>query len=97
MSERERPFAPPDLEERARVMVAEGLSPGEYAARWAHSIMCFSLDDYRYRDPTSHEWIQALGAILFQRPGAPTLRELRETYLTAEERAAIEKRAGEGF
>jgi hypothetical protein len=95
MSEHELPPAPPDLEEHVRMMVGEGLSPGEYAARWAHSIMAFSLDNYRYRDTDSHEWIQALGAILFQRPGFPTLQELRERYLTAEERATIEKHAQE--
>lgn len=93
MSEPDLPLAPPDYESMAREMVAEGLSPEEYAARWAHSIWCFSMDDYRYRDEHLHVWIHALGAILFERPGAPTLAELRERFLTAEEREAIRRRS----
>lgn len=89
--------APPDLEERAREMVQYGLSPEAYAARWAHTIMMFSLDDYQYRDPETHAWIQALGDILFRRHGAPSVQSLREKYLTEQERIDIARRMLEEF
>ena len=97
MSEPELPLATPSLEERVRQMVEDGLSPEEYAARWAHSIGTFSLDGYRYRDPNLESWIHALGAILFQKPGAPTIEDLRQRFLTSEEREAIRKRSREEF
>jgi hypothetical protein len=72
-------------------MVAEGLSPEEYAAWWAHKIYCFSLDEYSYEDPELHAWIRALGAIVFGKPGAPALEELRQRLLTPAEREAIHR------
>ena len=97
MSEPELPLATPHIEEVARQMMAGGLSPEEYAARWAHSFGCFSLDGFRYSDPGLQSWISALGAILFQHPGAPKLEELRQRFLTREEREAIRKRSLEEF
>ena len=70
------------------------LSPEEYAARNAHLWSAFSFDDFRYEDPELDAWIARLGDILFQRKGAPTLRELRERFLTPEERRAVEKESG---
>jgi hypothetical protein len=70
-------------------------SPEEFAARNAHAMFTFSFDDVRYRDPALDAWIGRLGDILFRRPGAPGLDELRERFLTAEERAEIARRSGE--
>ena len=89
----ELPLADSGQEQMARQMMADGLSPEEYAARWADSILCFSLDDVRYNDPTLQSWIHALGAILSQGPGAPTLEELRKRFLTDKEREAIRRRS----
>jgi hypothetical protein len=96
MTDSEQPLATPLLEEHVLAMFREGLSAEEYAARWAHTIACFSLDEYRYRDPQLHVWIHALGDILFQRPGAPTLEDLRARYLTPEEHEAIREELESG-
>jgi hypothetical protein len=85
------PLADPGRVEQVRSMVAEGLSPEEYAARWAHKIDCFSLDEYAYEDAALHAWIHALGAIVFGKPGAPALDELRRRLLTPAEREAIHR------
>ncbi len=97
MNESESPLASPTVEDVARALVREGLSPEEYAARRAHGIACFSLDGYRYRDSRVQGWIHSMGSILSQRPGAPSLEDLRSRFLTAEERRAIrrEQEAGE--
>ncbi len=91
MDTTELPLATEMMEGQASAMAREGLSPEKYAARWAHTIFCFSLDEYRYRDPQVHRWIHALGDILFGRPGAPSLEDLRERFLTTEERDTIRK------
>jgi hypothetical protein len=44
----------------------------------------------RYRQPGLTEWVQRLGDIFFGRNGAPTLREVRERFLTPDEIAAAE-------
>ena len=72
-------------EEQAAKMMAEGWSPEEYAARCAHQILCFSMDDCRYQDPVVDAWISRLGDILFRRNGVPSIDELRQQYLTPEE------------
>jgi hypothetical protein len=89
MSDAELPLAPPVIEEQARALVSEGLSAEEFAARWAHRIGSFSLDEYRYRDLGIQDWIHKLGDILFRRPGAPSLDDLRNRLLTGEERDRI--------
>jgi hypothetical protein len=86
----ERPLASPTSVSMAQKIFAEGLSPEEYAARNAQYWLCFSLDDYRYEAPALDAWIARLGDILFGRNGAPTVKELREKYLTPEERAQAE-------
>jgi len=91
----ERPPADEGRTTMARAMFAEGLSAGEYAARYAHEIACFSLDEIRYADPKLDAWIQDLGDILFSRDGAPALAELRAKYLTPEERAEVERERDE--
>ena len=87
----ERPPADPMRTQMAQQMFSEGTSPEEYAARNAHSIMCFSLDDIRYADPALDAWIQRLGDILFQREGAPKLADLHARYLTPQERLEAER------
>jgi hypothetical protein len=72
-------------------MMASGYSPEEFAGRFAHGILCFSMDGYRYSDAAVDAWIARLGDILFRRNGAPTVGELRERYLTPEERQHAEE------
>ncbi len=84
------PTADPARERDAREMFPRHMTPEEYAARHAHQWYCFSFDDYRYADTELDRWVQRLGDILFQRDGAPTLTQLREQYLSEEERRAIE-------
>jgi len=91
MSETERPMADPGREEMAREMFSEGLSPEEYAARYSHGIWCFSLGDLRYPDPALDAWMRRFSDILHHENGAPTVAELREKLLTAEEQLAIRK------
>jgi hypothetical protein len=47
----ERPLADPGRASMAAILFSEGLSPEEYAARYAHTIYCFSLGECRYADP----------------------------------------------
>jgi hypothetical protein len=91
MNDLERPMASPTSVSMAQEIFAQGLSPEEYAARNAHYWMCFSPDEYRYEDPALDAWIARLGDILFQRNDAPTVKELREKFLTPEERAKAEE------
>jgi len=91
VSEFEMPLATVSMEHNALKMMSCGLSSEEYAARQAHNILCFSLDQYRYRDVVLQEWIHSLGAILFQRTGAPNLNDLRAKFLTAEEIQEIQE------
>jgi hypothetical protein len=89
------PLADPGRERDARAWFPREQTPEEYAARHAHAWVSFSFDDYRYRDPALTAWIQRLGDILFGRNGAPSVAALRERFLTAEERAAVEVRERE--
>ena len=91
----ERPPAEPNREEMAASLHASGLAPEEFAARHAHEIACFSLDEVRYADPVLDAWIRRLGDILFRREGAPRLDDLRARYLTPEERAIVERERDE--
>ena len=84
------PLADPDTERRASAMFRSGLSPEEFAARVAHEVVEFTYDRYRYRQPGLTEWVHRLGDIIFQRNGAPPLRELRRRFLTKQEINAIE-------
>lgn len=90
-SEFELPLATVSMEHTVREMMSCGLSSDEYAAREAHLILCFSLDQYRYRDVVLQEWIHSLGAILSQKTGAPNLNDLRAKFLTAEEIQEIQE------
>lgn len=93
----ERKPADRGREELAKELFALGYSPEEYAARFAHNWYCFSLDDVCYSNPDLDAWIQRLGDILFRRPGAPAVADLRAIYLTPEERERIERRSGDGI
>lgn len=76
-SEFDMPLATVRMEHVVQEMMSCGISPDEYAARWAHNIYCFSLDQYRYRDVVLQSWIHSLGAILSQKNGAPNEIALR--------------------
>jgi hypothetical protein len=90
----ERPKADAFRAEVAARWYADGLSPEAWAARYAHTIGCSSLDEVRYEDPAIDAFIQRVHAILRQ----PSLvRHLREALLTPEERARIEKESLEDF
>jgi heme-degrading monooxygenase HmoA len=88
--------ATPEMQARARRMMADGITPEEFAARWSHTMAAFSMDEFSYHEPEVEEWIHRLGAILFRRPGAPSLADLRARYLTDDERKAIEEEDASG-
>jgi hypothetical protein len=67
------------------------MAPDEYAARFGHEFVLFSFANYRYTRPGLTEWVQRLGDIFFKRNGAPTLRELRQRFLSHEEMAEVER------
>ena len=77
------------MEAYARRMMIDGITPEEFAARYAHTIEAFSMDNFSYREPEVEDWVHRLGAILWGRPGAPRLADLRARYLTDEERQRI--------
>jgi hypothetical protein len=86
------PLADPETERRASSMHRSGFSPEEFAARFAHVMVNFSYDRYRYRQPGLTDWVRRLGDIVFQRNGAPPLPELRRRFLTPDEIRVIELR-----
>ena len=89
------PLADPARERHALSLFRLDMTPEEYAARFAHEWVCFSFDERRYSAPGLTAWIQRLGDIFFGRNGAPSLRELRERFLTPTEIAAAEARERE--
>jgi hypothetical protein len=91
MNKTERPPADAGYEEKAKEMIAEGYSPEGYAAHFGHNWLCFSMGEVRFADPATDAWIQRLDDIFFGLNGAPSVAECRARYLTAEERAKIEK------
>ena len=64
-----------------------------YAYLWGS----FSFDEYLYRDPVLHQWIQRLGDILFRRKGTPSLAELRRHNLSQDEQERLEKDGDESL
>jgi hypothetical protein len=88
----ERRSADPGREKTAARFMADGMEPGEWAARNAQNILLFSLHEYGYLDPALDQWVQELGRILFT-PGA--VEEARKRYLTDEERRIVEEREQE--
>jgi hypothetical protein len=91
MDTTERKPADAGYEEKAKEMIGEGNSPEEYAARFGHNWLCFSMGEARFADPATDAWIKRLDEIFFNLNGAPSVEECRARYLTAEERAKIEK------
>jgi hypothetical protein len=89
------PLADPGREKHALELFCLEMSPDEYAARFSHEFLCFSFDEYRYSRPDLTAWVQRLGDIFFKRNDAPTLRQVRERYLTPEEMAVAEAREQE--
>lgn len=84
------PFADAGRETHARELFRLDMSPEEYAARFGHQFVLFPFDNYRYSLPGLTEWVQRLGDIFFARNGAPSLRHVREQFLSPEEIAAVE-------
>lgn len=70
------------------------MSPEEYAARNAHKWGCFSLDEYRYRDPNLGKWVKRLGEIFFTRG---EVERCRLAYLSVEELARVRQEEQEPF
>jgi hypothetical protein len=89
------PLADPAREQHALSLFPLNMTPEEYAARFGHEWVSFSFDERRYSAPGLTEWIQRLGDILFGRNGAPSVRELRERFLTPAEITAAEARERE--
>lgn len=89
MTDRDLPLAEPGMEAYARRMMIDGITPEEFAARYAHTIASFSMDNFNYREPEVEFWVHRLGEILWGKPGAPRLADLRARYLTDAERQKI--------
>jgi len=89
MADRDLPLAEPSMEAYARRMMIDGITPDEFAARYAHTIARFSMDNFSYREPEVEAWVHRLGAILWGRPDVPRLADLRAKYLTDEERRKV--------
>ncbi len=85
------PLADEGREKRALELFRLEMLPGEFAARFGHQFAPFAFDYYRYSHPGLTEWVQRLGDIFFGRNDAPTLRQVRERYLTPDEIAAAEE------
>jgi hypothetical protein len=90
----ERPLADAHREAVAAGLRSEGLSPEEWAARYAHRVGCSALDECRYADASLDEWIQRVQVIL---RSPSLLKQFREMLLTQAERDRIKKEALEDF
>jgi len=77
-----RPLASQGMESDVRQRFPREMSPEEYAARHAGSIMEFSFGRFRYRDPDLDRWIYRLQEILMD---WKLVTACRERYLTADE------------
>ncbi|MGA2498952.1 MAG: hypothetical protein ABSH20_14515 [Tepidisphaeraceae bacterium] len=64
------------------------MSPEEYVARHSHTILCFSLHDFKYRDDRLKAWLQNVFDLLCNRE---RVLELRRQYLTAAAIAEAER------
>jgi hypothetical protein len=93
-SNKEKKLASLDYEQWARELFPLTLSPEEYAARESHNFMCFSFDEYCYRDKQLDQWIQRFAEILHT-PGRCD-RDRRQ-YLTPEEYEQVQRRMEEEF
>lgn len=91
------PLADAGREAHALELFRLDMSPDEYAARFGHEFAMFSFDDHRYSRPALTLWIQRLADIFFKRHGAPSLRELREKFLTPSEIEAAEQHEKDPF
>jgi len=78
----DRPLASPELERDVRLRFPLEMSPEEYAARNAASIMEFSLGRLTYRDPDLDRWLHRLQEILMD---WTLVTACRVQYLTTEE------------
>jgi hypothetical protein len=85
------PLAEEGREKCALALFRLEMLPEEFAARFGHQFAPFAFDYYRYSHPGLTEWVQHLGDIFFGRNDAPTLRHVRERYLTPDEIAAAEE------
>jgi hypothetical protein len=85
------PLADPGREAHALQLFRLDMTPDEYAARFGHEFVLFPFDRFRYSRPGLTEWVQRLGDIFFNRNGAPTLRQVREKFLSPEEIEAVER------
>jgi hypothetical protein len=82
-----RPLAEPWRVEQARRMFPfRELSPEQYAARYAHKILCSSFDQYRYPDPVLETWIDELHRLLLS---STELERCRRLHLSPAEYADI--------
>lgn len=84
----DRPMADPmRLEMALQMFPVREQSPEQYVARWSHTIMCSSFDQYQYPDPALTAWIDEMHRLL--RTVGETER-CRRVHLTPEEYAAVE-------
>jgi hypothetical protein len=88
MTQDSPPLADPSREEAAERIFSEyrHVSPGEWAARFAHPVGTSSFDQYRYRNEGLGDWIYALHEILRD---PAQVEKHRRSYLSPEEYARI--------
>lgn len=85
-----RPHADAKYEEYVRELFDLSLTPEEFVARRSHEFHQFSFAEHRYSDPELDDWIQRLARIFFSPDLGRVIAELREEYLTPEERDVVE-------
>lgn len=84
----DRPMADPTRIEMAQqVFPILELSPEQYVARWSHTIMCSSFDQFRYPDPALTAWIDEMHRLLNT---AGESERCRRAHLSPDEYAAVQ-------
>ena len=83
----DRPLASQEVEEELLETFPVDMSPEEYAARHSHlwATDASVIASLRYRDSRLDIWVRRVHDILSKKNGAPTVRELREQYLSPKE------------
>jgi hypothetical protein len=84
----ERPLADSArIEAALRMFPFRELSPEQFAARWSHTILLSSFDQYRYPDMAMESWIDELHRLL---RSPAELERCRRAHLSAEDYAAVQ-------
>lgn len=92
-----RQLVTPEHEASVRQLFDLTMTPEEFAARRSHEFQIFSWHEHQYNDPELDAWIQCLARILFSSNYAQDIAELRDKYLTPEEKAKAEAYEADPF